>query len=70
MGRLPSNVDQIPNAVADMREGGDVGDAMPSADFSHYIFSLEVAFSSDGLTASPGSVYDDDVATGNVTRSL
>lgn len=69
LGRLPSNVGQVQNGEADVTEGGYVGDGMPSADFSHYVFSSrEVAFSSDGLTASPGSVYDDDVATGTVTK--
>jgi hypothetical protein len=68
LGRLPSNIHEIPNGLADWSEGAFFGDVQPSPDFSHYFFSSNnVAFTEDGLTSAPGSAYSNDLSTGEVT---
>jgi hypothetical protein len=68
LGRLPSNLEEVPGAMDPVAEGGFVGAAAPSADFSHYAFSSRnLAFAPGGLESAPGSVYDDDLAAGTVT---
>ncbi len=68
LGRLPTNVDEVPDAKLDFSEGGWRGDSRPSPDFSHYVFSTsDLEFAAGGLTSAPGSVYDNDVAGGSVS---
>jgi hypothetical protein len=67
LGRLPSNLEEVPGAAKSPEEGGLVGATAPSADFSHYTFSSrDLAFAPGGLTTTPGSAYDDATATGAV----
>jgi hypothetical protein len=63
LGRWPTNLGEV-------TEGAKyVGDDRPSADFSHYVFSsVNVPFTSDGLTEVPGSVYDNDVRARTVEK--
>jgi hypothetical protein len=68
LGRLPADFESLPGSTTKPTEGGFIGDMQLSPDFSHYIFSsIRTAFAPDGLTASPGSVYDYDLETGTVT---
>jgi hypothetical protein len=68
LGRLPTNLDEVPGADTPPSEGGFTGDAKLSGDGRHYVFSsVGAAFDPDGLTESPGSVYDNDIATGTLT---
>ncbi len=68
LGRLPTNVHDIPKALADVTQGGFVGDVKPSPDFDHYFFSSNnMAFADGGLTTGPGSAYDNNLETGEVT---
>jgi hypothetical protein len=68
LGRLPSNLAQVSGAELDLAEGGYVGDAEVSPDFSHYFFSTkDLEFAPGGLTVAPGSAYVNDVETGTVT---
>lgn len=65
VGRLPTTADEVPGGTD---PGSFVGAVQPSADFSHYVFSSRnLAFTPDGLTAAPGSVYDNDVVNDTVT---
>ena len=60
-GRLPSNYATAP----DQREF--LGTGRASGDFSHYAFaSLERLFAVGGITAEPGSVYDNNLKTDTV----
>jgi hypothetical protein len=64
LGRWPTNLGVV--------KGGDgyVGDDEPSPDFSHYVFSsVNVPFTRDGITKSPGTVYDNDVDDATVTKA-
>ena len=66
--RLPTNLAEVPGSTKDITEGGFVGDERPSPDFSHYAFSSRnLAFATGGLSTSPGSVYDNDLASKTVT---
>lgn len=66
--KLPTNFDEIEGADTVMNEGGWIGSARISPDYTHYVFSsIKTAFAPGGLTESPGSVYDDELATGKVT---
>ena len=68
LGRLPTNVDEVPGAKLDFSDGGWRGDSRPSPDFSHYVFSTkDLQFAPGGLTSAPGSVYDNEVSTGDIT---
>jgi hypothetical protein len=68
LGRLPSDLSEVPGADVPPVEGGFIGATAPSGDFSHYAFSSRnFAFAPGGLTTVPGSAYDDDVATGAIT---
>jgi hypothetical protein len=61
-GRLPTNVNVIP--------GGQTfeGDQRMSPDFSHFAFSSRTAvFAPGGLSSSPGSAYDNDIAKASVS---
>jgi hypothetical protein len=61
-GRLPTNYAEVPKA--DVRQGY----ARASADFSHFVFSSRnVAFAPGALTEAPGSAYDNNLGTGEVT---
>ena len=67
LGRLPTNLAEIPNGDADIANGGFFGDTKPSADLSHYFFSsANVKFAPGGLTDGGGSVYDNDLAAKTV----
>jgi hypothetical protein len=66
--RLPTNADEVPGATTDLSEGGFIGAARPSPDFSHYVFSTaDLQFAPGGVTTAPGSVYDNDIETDTVT---
>jgi hypothetical protein len=69
LGRLPTNVDEVPEALNDASEGGFRGAGKPSPDFSHYAFSTkDMAFAPGGVVGtSPGSAYDNDIANKTVT---
>ena len=56
IGRFPSNVEEV-------EEGEEfIGDGQPSDDFRHFFFSSRnIALAQGGLTAAPGSVYDNNV---------
>jgi hypothetical protein len=63
LGRWPTNLSEVQDGIK------YVGDDRPSPDFSHYAFSsVNVPFTSGGLTEVPGSVYDNDVQNGTVTK--
>jgi hypothetical protein len=67
LGRLPTNFAEVPEAGKKPLEGGFLGDIRPSDDFTHYVFSaVRTAFAPAGTANQPGSVYDDDLATGSV----
>lgn len=67
LGRWPTNVNEVAGATDTGLGNGFAGDARPSADFSHYVFSSRnLAFADGGRTSAPGSVYDDDIAAGVV----
>ncbi len=69
LGRLPTNAPEIPNATADLYEGGFVGTGRLSGNGTHYFFSsANIAFTKDGLTTGSGSVYDNDISAGKVTK--
>jgi hypothetical protein len=74
LGRWPSNLSEVP--------GGEdfVGKPVASADFTHFVFSSNVAFAPDGesfpnkIGCCPGiasttiaPIYDNDLATGEVS---
>jgi hypothetical protein len=60
LGRLPSNVNVIP-------DGSEFqGDWMFSGNFNHFIFSTQTRFTPDGVGTLPGSVYDNDIAKGTL----
>ncbi len=62
LGRLPSNYATVPN------QQEFVGEGRASGDFSHYVFaSLNRLFAVGGITAEPGSVYDNDLQTDTVS---
>jgi hypothetical protein len=62
LGRWPTNVGVVKDGLK------YEGDDRPSPDFSHYVFSSRnIAFTTDGLTTSPGSVYDNDISDATVT---
>jgi hypothetical protein len=68
LGRLPSNLADVPGADEAPSEGGFTGDAKLSGDGNHYVFSsVGAVFTPGGLLESPGSVYDNDIQTGTVT---
>jgi hypothetical protein len=68
LGRLPTDLADFPGAELGPSEGGFVGDVEVSKDFSHFLFSSRnISFAEGGLSISPGSVYSDDVDTGEVT---
>jgi hypothetical protein len=68
VGRLPTNLDEVPGANLDFVEGGYTGAAKPSPDFSHYFFSTnDLAFAAGGVIGEPGSVYDNDIGAETVT---
>jgi hypothetical protein len=65
--QLPTNLDEVPGAEKTLDEGGWIGSARISADYSHYAFSsIKTAFAEGGLVNPPGSVYDNDLRTGEV----
>ena len=61
--RLPTNLSEVPGAELDITEGSKFfGDAHPTPDFKHYVFSSrELPFAPGGLAEAPGSVYDNNV---------
>ena len=79
--RLPSNLNTVPGAgsaldctaIEESPSSGKIynhcpGDVTQSADLSHFVFATEsTLFAPEGQRAAPGSVYDDDTATGAVT---
>ena len=67
IGQLPTTADEVPGALTDKSQGGWTGAGRPSADFSHYFFSTkDLVFANGGLTAAPGSVYDNDISADSV----
>jgi hypothetical protein len=67
LGRLPTNLSEVPQSELDISEGGYVGGVGISPDFSNYVFSASIPFAPGGLEAVPGSAYDNDVEAGTVT---
>jgi len=68
LGRLPTNIDEVPGANLDLVDGGYRGASKPSADFRHYFFSTnDLSFATGGVVGEPGSVYDNDIAADTVT---
>jgi hypothetical protein len=68
LGRLPTNIDEVPGANLDLVDGGYRGASKPSADFSHYFFSTnDLSFATGGVVGEPGSVYDNDIGADTVT---
>jgi hypothetical protein len=66
--RLPTNADQE-DLTLGASAGGFRGDGVLSGDGKHYLFSsVRKAFTADGLTVAPGSAYDDNIETGEVTK--
>ena len=66
LGKLPTNLAEVPGSTLDMSEGGFKGALQPSPDFSHYVFSTaDLQFAPGGLLSAPGSVYDNDVEDGS-----
>ena len=70
LARLPSNVDEVPDATTKLPDrGGFVGDGVLSGDANVYAFSsINMAFLPDGLTKFPGSAYRDDIGTGDIEK--
>jgi hypothetical protein len=71
LGRLPTNAAEFPGAIekSALNEGGFRGDAILSGDGKKYIFSsTKIAFAPEGLTATPGSAYVNDIETGSVEK--
>ena len=60
LGRLPTNLALVPDGEH------KVSDAVPSADFSHYVFVSRTPFAQGGLDHPPGSVYDNDINSSSV----
>ena len=70
IGRLPSNVDEVPGSTTKLPDrGGFVGDGVLSGDGGTYAFSsINMAFLPDGITKFPGTAYRDDIATGALEK--
>jgi hypothetical protein len=67
LGKLPTNYAEVAGAEKDLGDQGWIGGARISPDYSNYAFSsIRTAFADEGLTAEPGSVYDNDIAAGTV----
>jgi hypothetical protein len=67
LGRLPTNLAEVPESLKDMTQGGFQGSVRITPDFSHYAFSaINTAFASEGLTEPPGSAYDDEIDSNTV----
>ncbi len=75
--RLPTDISEVPGALAALEcpyshnsDPGCSGEVAASADLGHFVFSSNrLSFAppgEHGLTAAPGSAYDDDLATGAV----
>jgi hypothetical protein len=60
LGRLPTNLALVPDGEQ------KIADAIPSPDFSHYVFVSRTPFAQGGLDHSPGSVYDNDIESSSV----
>jgi len=70
LGALPGSLDALkcPYPRQQRTAGICTGDVTASADLTHLAFSSnQFAFAPGGLTESPGSAYDDNLATGAVT---
>jgi hypothetical protein len=68
LNRLPTNLAAVPDSEVDMSEGGFQGSVRITPTLSHYFFSsINTAFAEGGLTAPPGSAYDNDTGSGDVT---
>jgi hypothetical protein len=64
---LPTNTSEVEGADKTMDEGGWIGSARISPDYTHYAFSsIKAVFAPGGLSDPPGSVYDDNLQTGEV----
>ena len=62
--QLPTNLEEVPPRKT-LNEGGWIGSARISGDYTHYAFSsIKAVFATGGLSESPGSVYDNDMETG------
>ena len=67
LGRLPSNLGEIPGGEAEGERL--VGAVQPSPEFNHYFFSstAAIAFAPGALSHAPGSAYDDDIEENTVS---
>ena len=67
VGMLPTNVDEVEAADKTIDEGGWLGSAAINPDYTHYAFSsIKAVFAQGGLNDPPGSVYDNNLQTGEV----
>ena len=67
VAQLPTNLGEVEGAEKTLDEGGWRGSARINAEYSHYAFSsIKTAFDEGGLVDPPGSVYDNDLGTGEV----
>ena len=70
INRLPSDLGGIPGAAAALvcPEFRCRGESAVSGDLTHFVFSSnQLAFAPGGLTDAPGSAYDDNLETGEVS---
>jgi hypothetical protein len=68
LGKLPTNIDEVPGGDKGLKEEGWIGSARINPEYTHYLFSsIRAAFAPGGLTEEPGSAYDDNLKTGEVT---
>jgi hypothetical protein len=66
--RWPTNVTEIEDGLLDIEQGGFLGGVRTTPDLRHYVFSsIRNAFLPEGVELAPGSVYDNDTVTGDVT---
>jgi hypothetical protein len=64
---LPTNAHEVEGGDKTMDEGGWIGSARINPDYTHYAFSsIKAVFATGGLTDPPGSVYDNNLQTGEV----
>ena len=67
VGQLPTNLHEVEGGDKTMDEGGWLGSARINPDYTHYAFSsIKAVFAPGGLTDPPGSVYDNNLQTGEV----
>lgn len=67
LGRLPTNLAEIPGGDVPLNSGGFVGDQLLSGDGGHFFYSsINVPLLPGGLVSGAGSVYHNDIENGTV----